>query len=159
MRGDLVVRQGRRQRPVSRPEADHLLAVADEAGLHEELDVAVGVGAGDVETGGAAPGDVAQACLHEPVADVAGVHEADRVELDDRPLVAMPVALDPQQAGEVAVALVHVQEVVRPEGPQRQPEEGEDADRRARQRQAERAGARSLRTGPGATARRGRTDR
>ena len=53
-----------------------LLAVAHEAGLHEQLDVAVGVGAGDVEPRGAALRALAQELLDEPVADVAGVGHA-----------------------------------------------------------------------------------
>ncbi len=74
-------------------DADHLLAVAGEAGLHEQLHVAVGVGAGDVEAGGAALGAVAQAGLDQAEADVAGVAVPDGVELHDRPLVAVAVAL------------------------------------------------------------------
>ena len=44
-------------------------------GLHEQLDVAVDVGARDVEPGGAALRALAQELLDEPVADVAGVGE------------------------------------------------------------------------------------
>ena len=84
---------------------------------------------------------VAQAGLDQAVADVAGVAEPDGVELHDRPLVAVAVALDAEEPAEMAVALVDVEQVVRAEGAERQAEEGEDADRRAGDRQAERAGA------------------
>ena len=52
----------------------------------------------------------------------------DRVELDDRPLVAQAFALDARQAGQAAALLVDVQQVCRQEGAERQPEEAEDAD-------------------------------
>ena len=45
---------------VGRSVEDVLLAVADEAGLHEQLDVIVAVGAGDMETGGSALGAVSE---------------------------------------------------------------------------------------------------
>ena len=115
-----------------------LLAVAHEAGLHEQLDVAVRVGAGDVEARRCPLGALAQEVLDEPVADVPGVGHADRVELHDRPFVADGLALDPDQAGDPALLLVHEQQVVRPEGAERQAEEREDTDRRAVDRQAER---------------------
>ncbi len=140
----LVLRERRGKRAVDVAEADHLVAVAGEPCLHEQLDVAVGVRARNVETGRAAPRDIAEARLDQAVADVAGVAEPDRVELHDRPLVAVAVALDAEEPREVAVALVDVQEVVRAEGTERQAEEGEDADGRTRDRKAERAGARVL---------------
>ena len=85
---------------------------------------------------------VAQTGLDQAVADVAGVHQPHGVELDDRPLVALAVPLDADEAAQVAVLLVDVQPVVGPEGAERQAEEGEDADGRACQREAQRAGAR-----------------
>ena len=136
-----------RQRLARGPEGDRLVAVAGEAGLHEELDVAVDVRAGHVEAGRPAPGDVAQAGLDEAIADVARVAEADGVELHDRPLVAMAVALDADETAQVAVLLVDVEAVVRPECPEREPEEREDADGRAGEREPERAGARVRRLG------------
>ena len=77
--------------------------------------------------------------MDEPEADVAGLAGADPVELDDRPLVADRVALDADQAGEAALLLVDVHQVVRPERAERQPEQAEHADRRAADRQPERA--------------------
>ena len=68
---------------------DGLLAVASEAGLHEELDVAAAVGAGDVEPGGSPARAVTEQVLDEPEADVPGVAVVHRVELDDGPLVAV----------------------------------------------------------------------
>ena len=40
-----------------------------------------------------------QQTLDEPIADVAGKAFVDRVELDDRPLVAQALVLDARQAG------------------------------------------------------------
>ncbi len=125
---------------VDRAREDDLVAVAGEARLHEEVDVAVGVGAGDVEADCSPAGAVAKEMLDEAVADVAGLGVPDRVELDDRPLVAMALTLDPQQPAEPALSLVNVHEVVRAERPERQPEEAEHPDRRTAHRQAERAG-------------------
>ena len=59
------------------------------------------------------------------------------------PLVAVAVALDPEQAGDPAVVLVDVQQVVGLERAERQPEQAEHADPRAAHRQAERAGVAS----------------
>ena len=89
---------------------------------------------------GAALRAVAQEVLDEPEADVAGLALVDGVELDDRPLVAVAVALHAQQPGQVAVLLVDVQLVVRLEGAERHAEEAEDADRAARDRQARATG-------------------
>ena len=108
-------------------------------GLHQQLDVAVGVGAGDVEAGGGAFGALAQELLDEPVADLAGVGHPDRIELHDRPLVADRLALDPDEPGDPALLLVDEHQVVRAEGAERQAEQAEDADRRAVDRQPERA--------------------
>ncbi len=126
-------------------EEDGLLAVAREARLHEELDVAAAVGTGDVEARRAPSGAVAQEVLDEPEADVAGLAVIDGVELDDGPLVAVRVALDAGQAGQSAVLLVDVQLVVGLEGAQRHAEEAEHRDVAGRDGQAQRAG-RSLRT-------------
>ena len=71
----------------------------------------------------AAPGAVAEQVLDEPVADVAGVGVVDRVQLDDRPLVAMRLALHAQQAREPARLLVDVEQVVRPERAERAAEQ------------------------------------
>ena len=123
-----------------RPEQDLLLAVAHEAGLHEQLDVAVGVGAGDVEAGRAALGALAQELLDEPVADVAGVGHPDRVELDDRPLVA-DGSRAPRGRGRRSGRPPR-RRTCRSFGrkaPERQPEQAEHADRRAVDRQPERA--------------------
>ena len=130
----------RRQGSSARPGEDPLLAVAHETGLHQELHVAVRVGARDVEPCGPALGALAQELLDEPIADVAGIGHPDGVELHDRPLVADRLALDADEAGDPAVLLVDVHEVVRAERAQRQAEQAEDPDRRAGQRQAQRAG-------------------
>ena len=71
----LLVGHRVRQRQVGRPEQHELVAVAGEPGLHEQLHVAVGVGAGDVEPHRAPPGPVPQQVLDEPEADVARVLE------------------------------------------------------------------------------------
>jgi hypothetical protein len=84
-----------------------------------------------MEPAGAALRRLADELLDEPVPYVAGIRRADGIELDDRPLVAEGFALDPDEPGEVAVLLVDEQEVVRSEGAQREPEQAEDADRRA----------------------------
>ena len=123
-----------------RPGQDPLLAVAHEPGLHQQLDVAVAVGAGDVEARGRPLRALAQELLDQPVADVARIGHPDRVELDDRPLVADALALDADEAGDPALLLVDVHQVVRSERAERQAEQAEHADRRAGQRQAERAG-------------------
>src|SRR3970040_2198737 len=77
----------------------------------------------------------------EPVADVAVRAGADGVQLDDRPLVAMRVALDPQQPRDLALLLVDVELVVWPEGAQRQAEQAQEADLAAAHGQAQRAHA------------------
>ncbi len=120
-------------------EQDPLLAVAHEPGLHEQLDVAVGIGAGHVEACRPALGTLAKHLLHHSIADVAGVAHADRIELHDRPLVADGLAFHPDQAGDVALLVVDVHQVVGPEGPQWQPEQAEDPDRRTVDRQTERS--------------------
>ena len=94
----LLVGPGLGQVLVAGPMQDPLVAVAGEAGLHEQLDVAVLVGAGDVEPPRTALRGLAQDLVDEPEPDVAGLADADPVELDDRPLVADRVALDPDQA-------------------------------------------------------------
>ena len=143
------------KRSPGRAEEDGLLAVAREARLHEELDVAAPVGAGHVEAGGAPSRAVAQQVLDEPEADVAGLAVVDGVELDDRPLIAGAVALDARQAGQSAVLLVDVQLVMGLEGPQRHAEEAEDRDVAGRHRQAERS-RRTLRSLLPVSRRRGR---
>ena len=117
-------------------EQDALVAVAREPGLHEQLHVVVRVGAGDVEADRAALRAVAQQVLDEPEADVARVQAADRVQLHDRPLVALALALHAEEPGDVAVALEHVEHVVRLERAERQAEQAEHADRRAGHGQA-----------------------
>ena len=62
---------------------------------------------------------VAQQVLHQAEADVAGVAVVDRVELHDRPLVAVAVALHAREAGQAAVLLVDVERVVRLERAER----------------------------------------
>ena len=131
------LRPGLRQRPLVGAEQDPLFAIAHEPGLHQQLDVVVGVGAGDVEPGGTALGALAQQELDEPIADVAGVGHAHRIELHDRPLVTHRFALDPDEPGDVALLLVDVHQVVWPERAERQPEQAEHADRRPVDRQAE----------------------
>src|SRR3954451_18657001 len=131
----------RRRQPLSgRARHDPLLAVPDEAGLHQELDVAVRVGTRDMEPRRAALRALAQQLVHEAVADVTGVREADRIELHDGPLVPRGLALDPDEPGDPAVLLVDVHEVVRAERPEREPEEAEDADRRPADGQPQRPG-------------------
>ncbi len=78
-------------------EEDGLLAVAREARLHEQLDVAVGVGAGHVEAAGAPARAIAHEVLDQAEADVTGIALIDRVELDDGPLVAVGVAFDARE--------------------------------------------------------------
>ena len=129
----------------ARPEHDPFLAVADEPGLHQQFDIAIGVGAGHVEPGGATLRPFAQELLDEAVADVAGIGQADRIELHDGPLVAGRLALDADQAGDAVGAFVHVHQVVGPERAERQAEQAEDADRRAADRQPERARGRRVR--------------
>ena len=98
-----------------------------------------------MEPGGAALGALAQELVDEAVADVAGVGQADGIELHDRPFVAGRLALDADQAGDPAVLLVDVHQVVRTERAERQPEEAEHPDRRAAHRQAERSGRGAVR--------------
>ena len=128
-----------RQRLVRRPEEQDLVPIASEAGLHEQLDVARRVGARHVEADRPAPAAVADEMLDELVADIAGVGCTDPVELHDRPLVAEAVALHPQQAREPACLLVDVQQVVWPEGSQRQAEQAEHPDRGPADRQPKRS--------------------
>ncbi|MFL5642964.1 MAG: hypothetical protein ACJ771_11540, partial [Chloroflexota bacterium] len=90
-----------------------LLAVAHEPGLHQQLDVAVRVGAGDVEPGGGTFRALAQQLLDEPVTDVPRIGHPDRIELDDRPLVADSLALHSDEARDPAIVLVDEHEVVR----------------------------------------------
>ena len=80
-----------------------LLPIAHEAGLHEQLDVVVGIGARDVKAGRPALRTVSQQVLDETEAHVAGVVPADGVELDHGPFVTWCLALDAQQARDVAV--------------------------------------------------------
>ncbi len=82
---------------------------------------------------------VAHEVLDEPEPDVAGVDLADGVELDDRPLVALALALDAEQAGHPPVLLEHIHEIVRAERTERQPEQVEHPDGRTRHGQPERA--------------------
>jgi hypothetical protein len=63
----------------------------------------VRVRARDVEACSAALRTVAQQVLNEPEPDVAGVTEPDGIELHDRPLVAVRVALHAEQPRELAV--------------------------------------------------------
>ena len=120
-------------------EEDGLLAVAREAGLHEQLDVAAGVGAGHVEARGTAARAVAQEVLDHAVADVAGGTVVDRVELDDGPLVAVGVALDASQPGQPAALVIDVHLVVGLERAQGHAEEAEDRDVAGGHGQAQRA--------------------
>ena len=123
------------------------LAVPDEARLHEQLDVVVGVGAGDMEPGRAALLALAQDLLDEPEADLARARSrgragrADGVKLHDGPVVAPVLPLHPDEAGHVPIGLVHEEKVVRPDGDEGQTEQAEHADRRAVDRQPERARA------------------
>ena len=93
-----------------------------------------------MEADGSALGAVAQEVLDQAEADIARVALPDRIELDDGPLVAMALALDPEQAADPPVELVDVQQVVRLERAQRQPEQAEHAHPGAGDRQPERAG-------------------
>jgi hypothetical protein len=135
----LLVGPRLRQLVLRRPRQHHLRSVPGKPGLHEQLDVPVSVRAGHVEADRAAPCAVAQQVLNEAEANVAGLGLADGIELDDRPVIAVALALDPQQTGEPAVVLEHVQQVVGAEGAERKPEEAEHADRRAAYRQAQRS--------------------
>ncbi len=114
----LVIGHRRRQRVVRLAEQHVLVAEPDEARLHEQLDVVVDVPAGNVEADRATLAAVAQEVLDEAEADVAGIEIADRVELDDGPLVARAVALGAEEARDVAVPVEHVHHVVRAERPQ-----------------------------------------
>ena len=120
-------------------EEQSFLTVAREAGLHEQLHVALAVRAGHVESHRAPLGPVAQQVLDHSKARVARIAGADGVQLDDRPLVAGAVALDAQQPREAPLVFVHEQQVVGTEGAERQPEEAEDPDARSADRQAERS--------------------
>src|SRR5207245_2567681 len=66
---------------------------------HEQLDVAVAIGARDVESPRATLRGLAEDLVDELEPDVAGLAGADAVELDDRPLVANGIPLDADQAG------------------------------------------------------------
>ena len=122
----------------------HLLAVAHEPGLHEQLHVATLVGAGDMEPGAAPLGAIPQQVLDQPEPDVARRRTlVDRalvhgVELHDGPLVAGVVGLHAGQAGQPAVLLVDVQRVVRLERAEGHPEQAEDAHLAGRDGQAQR---------------------
>jgi len=108
-----------------------------EPGLHQELDVAIGIGARDVEASGPSLAAFAQELLDQPVADVARIRHPDRIELDDRPLVADRFALDAHQPRDPAALFVDEHQVVRAEGTERQPEQAEDPDRGPVDREAE----------------------
>ena len=82
-----------------------------------------------MEADRAAPGAIPEQVLDEPVTDVAGLGRRDSVQLHDRPLVAVAFALYPEQAREPARLLVDIEQVVRPERAERQPEQVEHADR------------------------------
>ena len=126
-------------------EEDGLLAVAREAGLHEELHVAAAVGAGDVEAGRAAPRTVAKEVLDEAEADVPRVAVVDGVELDDGPFVPAAVSFHARQASQSSVLFVDVDLVVRLEGTQGHAEEAEDGDVAGGHGQAQGAGGRVAR--------------
>ena len=133
-----VVGPRRGQSRLGRAEQDPLLAVTHEPGLHQQFDIAIDIGARDVEPRRAALGALPQDLLDQPVPDVARIGHPDRIELHDRPLVADRFTLDADKTGDAALALVHVHEVVRAERAEWQAEQAEDADRRAADRQAER---------------------
>src|SRR5262245_7448092 len=133
------------QLAIGRAEQDLLLAVAHEAGLHQELDVAVGIGAGHVEPGGRALGPFAEQLLDEPVADVAGIDQPHRIELHDRPLVAHGLALDADETSDPALVLVDEHQVVRAKRAEREAEQAEHADRWSVDWQAERSRVRPIR--------------
>ena len=122
---------------VGRAEQDAFLPVAHEAGLHQQLDIPVGIRAGDMEAGGGALRPLAQELLDEPEADLARIRHPDGVELDDGPLVSHRLALYADEPGDTAFLLVHEHQVVRSEGTERQSEQTEDADRRAVDREPE----------------------
>ena len=129
-------------RLIRRAVEDRLFAIAREAGLHEQLDVATIVGTGDVEAPATPLGGILQQVLHELEADVAGRPIIEGVELDDGPFVASALVLGTGQAAQAAALLVDAQLVARQERRERQAEEGEDADVAAH-RQAECAQRRS----------------
>src|SRR6476469_351057 len=139
----LLVGPGRGQVLVAVAMEDPLVAIAGEARLHEQLDVAALVGAGDMEPPRTALRGLAEDLVDEPEADVACLPGADPVELDDRPLVADRVALHPDQARQAALLLVDVHQVVRLERAEREPEQAEDADRTAADGKPERARGRA----------------
>src|SRR4051794_19733073 len=134
--------QGRLGRPVH----DALLAIAREPRLHEQLDVVVAIRTRRMKPRRAALLAFAQDLLDQPIADLTRTlaGRPDRVELHDGPVVLPALALGADEARDVTVELVDVQQVVRPEGHERQAEEAEDPDRRAADRQAERPRARAL---------------
>jgi hypothetical protein len=109
--GHPLGRQRLRQRLVGRPVEDALFTVTHEAGLHEQLDVAVGIGTGHVEAQRVGAATVTQQVLDQPEAHVAGIGAVDGVELHDRPFVAPSLPLDAGQAGDPAALFVDVEQV------------------------------------------------
>ena len=141
-------------------EQDQLVAEADEARLHEQLDVVVDVRAGHVEAdrpalarrraaGAARGGSERRRHRASPTASSSTTVHSSRGSR------ARPGA----RPRDVAAAVVDVHQVVRGERAQRQPEQAEHADRGPGDRQARASGCRRRRPGPAATARRGRRDR
>ncbi len=128
-----------RQRRLGATEQQSLLAIAGEPRLHEQLHVALAVGAGYVESHRAPLCPVAQEVLDHTEARVARVARSDGVELDDRPLVPGAVPLDTKKPGDSALVFVDEEEIVWPEGAQGQPEQAEHSDAGSADRQPERA--------------------
>src|SRR5450759_1508136 len=122
------------------PEQEVLLTVASKTRLHEQLYVALAIGACNVKADRAALGSVAEEVLDHPETRVAGVARADRVELHDRHLVARGVALHPQQPRNPPLVFVDEEQVVGTESAERQTEQAEDANPRTADRQAQRTG-------------------
>ena len=83
-------------------------------------------------------GAVSHQVLDEAETRIAGVARTDRVEFHDRPLVARGIALDPQEPGDPARVFIHEEQIVGPEGAERQAEEAEDADPRPADGQTQR---------------------
>ena len=151
----LLVAPRRREVLACPARQDDLVAVPGEARLHEQLDVAVGIRAGNMEAHGPALRAVTEEVLDEPESNVTGLGLADRIQLDDRPFVGPALPLDAKKAGKPTVVLEHVQQIVRAERTEGQTEQAKHPDRRAAYRESERAGGRPVvLTHPGQLAKR-----
>src|SRR3972149_3687165 len=87
-------------------------------------------------SGGGAPGGGGRG---RRGADAPRPRDPDPVELDDRPVVTLALALDAEEARDMSTLLVDEEEIVRTEGSERQTEQAEHPDRGPGHGQAERA--------------------